>query len=614
MTPTAFAPPTKPLFANPQLLTRGEIQDVTASPDGRWLAVASAGGLYLHDAQTLAFERALLEDVWVAGAAFSPDSRWLAVHGKGWLRLIDLSGPANGPQQAQPVQASALKVDFAADGKRLLSLDGSGVPARLSYWVLPLRQERQVALDVADAPLSMALSPSGKCLAVGGASGWVELFDLQSAARLAVLSEWTGRAVTDLAFSRDGSSLAAAEASAEGRVRVWSVDQRKRLVEQYASGYNSIQPFVAFSADGQRLLGGMGDLAVLWDRRSGQPIQVLGGYASSLMDLEISPQGDRLAYATYHWPAYVRDLAGDAAPLVLSAPYYQTFNVAFSPGGESVATGLYSYAPEPKADEPPEMTRVWNAASGEPLRSYAGASAAAFHPQATALPGEGMIALADSRGILRVDDLTGDAGVCLPGCDCGAIGKRLESGSCTLELPHSLSPMKLAYSPDGGLLSVWGVVGTWSAAGLINMDTGEEAAWFEGGSRISFGPNSLIALGVDELNPNHGIAAHWLVLYDLATGQEVRRVELPAAGVAALSADGRWLAVGLSSFEKTNSGGQDPPDPAQNGLMIWDVAAWRQVAYFPVHYGITRLAFSRQGDFLIAAAETGAILRWNISP
>ena len=118
---------------------------------------------------------------------------------------------------------------------------------------------------------------------------------------------------------------------------------------------------------------------------------------------------------------------------------------------------------------------------------------------------------------------------------------------------------------------------------------------------------------MDELNPNHGIAAHWLALYDLATGQEVRRLELPAAGVAALSADGRWLAVGLSSFEKTNSSGQDPPDPAQNGLMIWDVAAWQQVAYFPIHYGITRVAFSRQGDFLIAAAETGAILRWNIS-
>jgi WD40 repeat protein len=174
--------------------------------------------------------------------------------------------------------------------------------------------------------------------------------------------------------------------------------------------------------------------------------------------------------------------------------------------------------------------------------------------------------------------------------------------------------MKLAFAPKGDLLSVWGVAGTWSASGLIDLATGQEVAWFEGGSSISFGRDGLIALGVNELNADHGIAAHWLVLYDLKQGLELQRVELPAAGVAALSPDGRWLAVGLSSFEKTNPTGLGLPDPGQNGLMIWDVEAWRQVAYYPIHYGITRLAFSPRGDFLITASETGEILRWTVSP
>jgi WD40 repeat protein len=423
----------------------------------------------------------------------------------------------------------------------------------------------------------------------------------------AVLSERTELPVTDLAYSPDGSLLAAADASADGRVRVGSVVESKKVVEQYSSGYHSIQPFVAFSADGERLLGGMGDVAIAWERDSGEQAGVLHGYASSLMDLDISPDGERLAYATYNWPVYVHDLEGRTQPRVLSVPDYQAFNVAFTPGGKNVAAGLYSYAPEPRP-EPVEMVRMWDVAAGDETQTLPGASAFAYARDGRS------ISLADSWGMLRVIDLASQKDICLPGCDCDPANGLAAAGSCTLKLPHELSPMKLAYSAESSLLSAWGVAGTWSASGLIDLSTGEENAWFEGGSRISFGPNGLIALGVDELNADHGIAVRWLVLYDLENGKELQRVELPATGVAALSPDGRWLAVGLSSFEKTNPTGLGMPDPDQNGLMIWDVEAWRQVAYYPIHYGITRLAFSPRGDFLITASETGEILRWNRSP
>lgn len=607
-TPTADVP--TPIFASPEVIRRGEIQDIAVSLDGRWLAVASASGLYLHDAQTLAFERALLEDIWVSGVAFAPDSRSLVVFGKGWLRLLDLSGV----QLGETIQASVLKLEFTPDGKSLAGLESAFTSALLHIWDLPGWQERQVTLQARDAPRSLALGPDGESLAIGGESGWVELFDIRTTARLAVLSEWTGQAVTDLAFSPDGSLLAAAEASTNGSLRVWSVGSRKKVVEQYASGYRSIQPYVAFSADGGRLLGGFGDLALAWDRSSGQPVEALPGYASLLMDLEISPAGDLLAYATYNWPVYLLDLKREASPVVLSVPDYQAFNVVFTPGGKNVAAGLYSYAPVPEPGVPAEMARIWNAASGEVVWTWPDASAAAFHPRLTFQPEEEIIALADSWGNLRVDYLASGAGVCLPGCDCDPSDQGLKSGSCTIKLPHELSPMKLAYSPDGSLLSVWGVAGSWSASGLIDLKTGRETNWFDGGSRISFGPSGLIALGVDELNADHGIAAHWVVLYDLAEGRELRRVEIPAAGVAALSPDGALLAVGLSSYEMTNSTGQDPPDPAQNGLIVWDLSCWCQVAYFPVPYGITRLAFSPQGDFLVASSEMGQIVRWKISP
>lgn len=604
ITPSAVHTSARTFFTQPEVITRGEIQDIAASPDGRWLALASASGLYLHDAQTLAYERALLEDVWVSGVAFSPDSRALAVYGKGWLQLLNLEGA----QEARRVQASVLKLDFAPDGQSLIGLEGSGNPATLRIWELLDWQERQVTLDAEDAPRSMAVSPDGKILALGGESGWVELFDVESTARLAVLSEWTGRSVTDLSFSPDGSLLAAAEASADGSLQVWSVEGRKKVVEQYTSSYYSIQPFVVFSADGQHLLGGMGDLAVVLNRSSGQQVGMLLGYATFLSDLEVSLNGDRLAYATYNWPAYIHQLEGQAFPWVLSVPYYEAFNVAFSPDGETVAVGLYSYNPELVPGGPAEMVRFLDTGTGAEVQTLPQASAAAFSPDG------GQIALADTQGSLRLVELQSWTEICLPGCTCTPVGVGEDARGCSLKLPHDLSPMDISYSPDGKLLAVWGVAGTWTASGLIDLSTGQEAAWFEGGSRISFGPEGLIALGVDELNADHGIAAHWSVLYDTTVGKEVRRVELPATGVAALSPDGKWLAIGLSSFEKTNPTGQDPPDPAQNGLMIWDVSAWRQAAYYPIPYGVTRLAFSPQGDYLVTASETGEILRWNLSP
>jgi WD40 repeat protein len=596
--------PAKLQFSSPQVITHGEIQDIAASPDGRWMAVASASGLYLHNAQTLALERALLDDVWVSGVAFSPDGRSLAAYGSNWLRLFELSSA----QTTKQVEVSVQKLEFAPDGKSLIGLDGWSSPASLRIWELPGWEERQVLFDVQDAPRSMAVSPDGKSVALGGVYGWVELFDLGSAARLAVLSEWTGLPVTDLAYSPDGDFLAAARTSIDCSLDVWSVTGRKKVVEHYTVGSFGREPFVAFSADGQRLLAGTGDLVIVWERGSDQELGALHGYASFLMDLVISPGGDRLAYVTYNWPVYIQDLESQALPQILSVKYYEAFNVGFKPDGKSVAVGLYSYAPESLAVESAEMVRLWDTRSGEDIQMFSGAIAAAYSPDGQHL------ALADTGGLLQVIDLDGGMEICLPGCACSFAGGGEDAKGCSLKLPHDLSPMELSYSPDGSLLAIWGVAGSWGASSLIDLSTGDEVAWFEGGSRISFGPNNLIALGVDELNADHGIAARWLVLYDLWNSKELQRVKIPADGVAALSPDGKWLAVGLSSFEKTNPTGQDPPDPSQNGLMIWDVEAWRQVAYYPKPYGITRLAFSPQGDFLITASETGEILRWNRIP
>lgn len=80
--------------------------------------------------------------------------------------------------------------------------------------------------DAGDAVL-VRIVPGGRRVAVGRANGTVELFDLGQAARAAALlrplaTHALGARVTHLAFSGDGSHLAAA--GSDGRVQVWPLD------------------------------------------------------------------------------------------------------------------------------------------------------------------------------------------------------------------------------------------------------------------------------------------------------------------------------------------------------------------------------------------------------
>jgi WD40 repeat protein len=620
--PSPLPSPDSPL-PSPSLLVRGELNDVVFSPGGRWLAAASATGLYLHDARTLAFERPLLPGKWVSSLAYAPDGKTLAAAGLGWLRILDAdSGREIAAQDGLP-GGWVRDLAFSADGARLALLYEYTPSTALPVWDLASREWQELSFETYGTPLSLAFSPDGAGLALGTDLGRVELFDLQSGSRQLILSDPAidGRRVTGLAFSPDGGYLAAAQESAEGSLRVWRLAAGSRkIVEQYATGIASTRPFVAFSPDGAHLVSGMEDLAVAWQRSTRAETGRLLGYSSPPMGLAVSPAGDRLAWSTWNGVVFVHALAGDVPPLARWLPYYRALNVFFTPDGGQVGAGLYAYFPDERSTPPREMVQEWDAVTGAPGRAYAGASVAAYPPRVPGLPVERAIALADSAGRLWLAGPATQAALCLPGCACLPPGgtpapvSPMESGeaaeSCTWQLPHGLSPMRLAYSPDGSLLAAWGVAGTWSAASLWDLQAGREAAWFPGGGDLAFHPEGgWLALIVDELNADHGIAAYTFQVYSLQTAlppQRLLRVELPAHGSLALSPDGRLLATGFSSLENSNPTGQDPPGAQTNGLMVWDTAAWQQKFARPIPYGLTRLAYTPQGG-LLAASDSGAI-------
>jgi hypothetical protein len=73
------------------------------------------------------------------------------------------------------------------------------------------------------------------------------------------------------------------------------VGSRNRQIEEWTSGWYSLEPYVAFSVDNQRLFSGTAAVGLAWDRQSKKQTGQINGYASDLSDLTVSPDGQQTA-------------------------------------------------------------------------------------------------------------------------------------------------------------------------------------------------------------------------------------------------------------------------------------------------------------------------------
>jgi serine/threonine protein kinase len=141
--------------------------------------------------------------------------------------------------------------------------------------------------------VSMAWSPDGTQLVLGGDNGRMRIIDAASGEELRVLGD-PGGVVKSVAWSPDGTRLASG--GADHFVRVWDAAAETEL--HVLAGHSGDVLSVAWAPDSQRLAsaGGTRDNTVrVWDAVAGEQLQLMTGHTDIVRLVKWLPDGTRVA-------------------------------------------------------------------------------------------------------------------------------------------------------------------------------------------------------------------------------------------------------------------------------------------------------------------------------
>ena len=180
---------------------------VVVSPDDKTAAIGNnIQGIELWDLDTLQLRWKLPgQNGTILALAFAPDGQTLAAgDANGAIRLLE---PSSGTERAR-FSGDALGVRslaFSPDSKTLASSGSRGMDVKL--WDVASREVSASLAGHDNSLMNLAFSPDGSLLAAGCRNGNVLLWDVLSRQTLATVSAHDG-AVWSVAFSPDGRTLA----------------------------------------------------------------------------------------------------------------------------------------------------------------------------------------------------------------------------------------------------------------------------------------------------------------------------------------------------------------------------------------------------------------------
>ncbi|MCU0915865.1 MAG: serine/threonine protein kinase, partial [Planctomycetes bacterium] len=460
----------------------------------------------------------------------------------------------------------ALAMNDVGRARRLLEAhrpDPGEVDRRGWEWRYLWQECRTDALDelcrYPDSAFSVAYSPDGKVLAVGGfTQGFVEIWDVTSRKRLATLDAEQGRRV---AFSPRQDLLAT---DAEGQIRLWRTSTRDCVHRLPLAG--SVR-YLKFSRDGARLAGlSYPDEATVWQVDQWSVVRRIRGVRNigpDLGSLDFSPDGQRLIVGDLDHRLRAIDLAsGDTIFDIPEAHPEPITRVAWSPDGSVIVSGSgYTGGP----------LRLWDAADGRPLGVLEGHTAWISQ----------LLFSTDGR---RLYSASADQTIRI---------WHVEQRRCLATLRGSSDEVwGLALSPDGMTLASTckdGVIALWNAVPQPQEESPRQIQ-VDRSCVPMFSPDSRV-LAVRRKGT--------VSLLDAATFEEIERLaELGTdAGRITYSADGTLLAAGDLTGK----------------VRVWSCGEHRLVCELSDANGtVSLLHFRNDGSGLLSIDEAGRAIWWDL--
>jgi WD40 repeat protein/serine/threonine protein kinase len=343
----------------------GGVNDLSIHPDGRHMAVAGKEIVEVWDVVGHTKVHELRgHPGWVYGVAFSPDGKWLATGGQGGT--IKLWDAVTGAERSTIFahQAAVYHLAFSPDSRALATASGD---RSVRLWEVPTGRQIGVFHGHTDFVQAVAFAPDGRELASGGLEGTTRVWHLRTSLPVAV------PVGSSLWFRRDGRRIVftyATQVRGQGITKGWDTAtgeqdptltgiDRTTLGDGFLECPIPLTPGVplpsATSPDGRlqaRLLRSSLNLyesglrsksyktsaVEVRDLKTGRVLYTLIGHTADVVFIIFSPDGRRIATASYDRSIKLWDTLTGREVFTLRGHVGSVVGLAFSPDGNRIVS------------------------------------------------------------------------------------------------------------------------------------------------------------------------------------------------------------------------------------------------------------------------------------